>query len=425
MSSPVPERRVVVTGLGAVTSIGFGVTEFLAGLRAGRDAAKPIRSFDTTGFVHAQGCEITDFEADRFLRNLPRDEFGRASGFAAAAARMAVEDGGMRLDDLRDARSLVAIGTTDGESRDLEDLVRLEIAGGFENLDPGLARRVPAGRLSVAVAYELGLTDVEAVTMTTACAAGNYAVGHGLDAIRNGDVDFALCGGADALCLKTLAGFTRLGVVASDHCRPFDRDREGMLPGEGSGVLLLESLESARRRGARVYAEVLGYGLNCDATHAVSPDEESFADCMRLALEDAGIEPGDVDLISAHGTGTPANDVTEARAINRVFAGDPPPTVAVKSMIGHTMGAASALASVACALAIREGFAPPTINHRETDPECAVDCVPNAAVDMNVRIVQNNALAFGGNNAVVILGIPDDSGRGSRPVPATAPGGER
>lgn len=410
MASQQLPRRVVITGLGAITSIGIGASEFLSGLRVGRSGAQTITAFDISGFDHAQGCEVKDFDAARFIRNLAIDEYGRASHFTAAAARMAVEDSGLALERLQNARSLVAVGTTDGESRDLDYLVQLEVTNGPERMDPVVARRVPAGRLSVAAARELGLTDVEAVTVPTACAAGNYAIGYGFDAVRSGEVEFALCGGADAVCRKTFAGFYRLGTIAPERCQPFDRDRKGILTGEGSGMLLLESLDSARARGAKIYAEILGYGLNCDADHPVAPNEDSFARCMRLALQNANIEASDVDLISAHGTGTRANDVTEARAIRQVFGHECPRTISIKSMIGHSMGAASALASIACALAIREGFIPPTINHETTDPECDIDCVPNHAVSARLNIVQNNGLAFAGNNAVLMLGSLDRPG---------------
>jgi 3-oxoacyl-[acyl-carrier-protein] synthase II len=186
--------------------------------------------------------------------------------------------------------------------------------------------------------------------------------------------------------------------------RPFDKNRDGFVQGEGAGMFVFEKLEHALSRGARIYAEVLGYGLNCDARHPVAPDQDSVAACMRLALDDAGVTPDQVDLISAHGTGTKANDTTECGAIHDVFDGAPPRTVSVKSMLGHTMGAASALSAIACVLAIREGFIPPTINHVETDPTCGIDCVPNESVPADLRIVQNNALAFGGDNAVVLFG---------------------
>jgi 3-oxoacyl-[acyl-carrier-protein] synthase II len=396
-------RRVVITGLGLVTSIGLGVEEFLAGLRAGRSGAKPITAFDTTGFAHSYGCEVTDFDPAEWIRTWEPDELGRATQFSVAAANMAVADAGIDPEALRGRRSMVSVGTTDAESRDLDLLVGEQLDKGPEHLTPGVVRRAHAARLSSSIVRELGLTDVEALTIPTACAAGNYAIGSGYDAIRAGDVDVALCGGADAVCRKTFAGFYRLGTIAPEVCQPFDRDRKGILTGEGAGILMMESLDSARARGARIYAEILGYGLTCDAHHPVAPDQDSLARCMALAHRNAGISTADVDFISAHGTGTKANDVTEAGAIRQVFD-TPPPTVSIKSMVGHSMGAASALGSAACALAIAEGFIPPTINHRETDPDCGLDCVPNEARTAELSVVQNNALAFAGNNAVLILG---------------------
>ncbi|MER5264217.1 beta-ketoacyl-[acyl-carrier-protein] synthase family protein [Actinosynnema sp. NPDC002837] len=396
-------RRVVITGLGVVTSIGIGVTEFLAGLREGRSGITPITSFDTTGFSHANGAEVTDFDPAAWLTRVDPDELGRAGQFSAAAARMAVGDAGLTVEELRGKRALVSVGTTDAESRDLDNLVAQQLEHGPESWSPVVARRSTAGRLSSSIVRELALTDVEAVTIPTACAAGNYAIGNGFDAIREGEVDVALVGGADAVCRKTFTGFYRLGTIAPEVCAPFDKDRKGILTGEGGGILVLESLESALARGARIYAEVLGYGLNCDANHPVAPDRDSLARCIELAHRNAGVKPEDVDFISAHGTGTKANDVTESGAIRQVFDA-PPPTVSIKSMLGHSMGAASALASAACALAITEGFIPPTINHRETDPEVGLDCVPNQARPATLNVVQNNALAFAGNNSVLILG---------------------
>jgi len=397
-------RRVVVTGLGVVSSIGVGAPEFGAALRAGRNGARPVTAFDTTGFDHATACEITGFDPSPWIERLGRTETGRAGAFAVAAARMAVDDAALPIESLRARRSLVAVGTTNAESRDFDALVEQNVAHGPGGMAAELVRRTNAGRMSSMIARELALTDVEALTIPTACAAGNYAIGYGFDALRAGDVDVAICGGADALCRKTFAGFYRIGAMATERCQPFDRNREGMLAGEGAGVLVLESLESARARDARIYAEVLGFGLNCDADHAVAPNADSVARCMRLALDCAAIKPDEVDLISAHGTATQANDLAEARAIHQVFGPRPPRTVAIKSMLGHTLGAASALAAIGCTLAIADGFIPPTINHVETDPECALDCVPNTAVAADLRVVQNNALAFGGNNAVLLLG---------------------
>ncbi|WP_199434381.1 beta-ketoacyl-[acyl-carrier-protein] synthase family protein [Qaidamihabitans albus] len=397
-------RRVVITGIGVVSSIGVGVAAFADGLRAGRSGARPIGAFDTTGFAHAMGCEVTGFDPGDWIRRVRLDEVGRAGGFTIASARMALADAGLGEDELRRRHGTVSIGTTDGGSDDGERLAATAVASGHAAMDPVAARRMPASRLAVGVARELALSDVDTSTIATACAAGNYAIGDSFDAVRTGEADFALCGGADAMCRMTFTGFYRLGAVDPECCRPFDKDRRGILTGEGAAVLLLEPLESALARGVHGYAEILGYGLNCDAHHQVAPDGDSVRRCMELALDDAGVEPGDVDLISAHGTGTKSNDVTECRAIQAVFGPRPPRTVSVKSMLGHTMGAASALGTAACSLAISRGFIPPTINHGETDPECGIDCVPNEAVEADLRIVQNNALAFGGNNAVVLLG---------------------
>ncbi|MFG2290986.1 beta-ketoacyl-[acyl-carrier-protein] synthase family protein [Streptomyces sp. NPDC048595] len=396
-------RRVVITGLGTVTSIGLGVSAFLDGLRSGRSGVKPIAAFDASGFAHANACEVDDFDPAEWIHHIEPSELGRATQFSVAAARMAVADAGLTVAELRERRALVSVGTTDAESRDLDVLASTQLEYGPEQLDPVVVRRAQAGRLSSGIVRELELVDVEALTIPTACAAGNYAIGSGFDAIRDGDVEVALCGGADAVCRKTFAGFYRLGTIAPEVCQPFDKDRKGILTGEGAGILMMESLESARARGARIYAEVLGYGLNCDAHHPVAPDRDSLARCMEVAHRNAGVKQEDIDFISAHGTGTRANDVTEAGAIRQVF-GTPPPTISIKSMIGHSMGAASALASAACALAITEGFIPPTINHAETDPECGLDCVPNEARPAALNVVQNNALAFAGNNAVLILG---------------------
>jgi len=397
-------QRVVITGLGVLSSIGIGAAQFREGLQAGRSGVGQLTAFDVAGYDHANGCPVVGFTPQRWLRTEPLARLGRASQFAVAAARMAMQDAGLVEDDLRQRRGQVCVGTTDAESHDSDKLAELEVAGGPQAMDPVLAGRLSADRLSASIAWEFGLADAETVTIATACSAGNYAIASGLDALRLGDADFALCGGSDAICRKSFTAFYRLGAIAPDVCRPFDRGRQGILNGEGAGIMVLETLESALARGARIYAEVLGYGMNCDAQHPVAPDEDSVARCMELALADAGVRPGQISFISAHGTGTRANDLTETRAIRRVYGAAVPPTVSVKSMLGHAMGAASALAAIACALAITHGFIPPTINHVETDPECEIDCVPNHYAEADVRIVQNNGLAFGGNNAVVILG---------------------
>jgi len=396
--------RVVVTGVGPVTSIGIGADAFAAGLAAGRGGVSPISVFDTTGFAHANGCEVRGFRPT-FTR-LDPSRSGRAAQFSAAAAGLALRDAGVDPAEVAGRPGVVSVGTTDGESQDLDLLTELSVRDGPAKLPAQVMSRVPASWLSVSVAHELGLREVEAVTLPTACAAGNYAIGYAYDVLRLGEAEYALCGGADAMCRKTFAGFYRLGTIAPEVCQPFDEDRRGILTGEGAGMLYLETLDSARQRGAHIYAEILGYGMTCDAHHPVAPDQVSIAQCIRLAHRNAGVKPSDIDLVSAHGTGTKANDLTEAAAIREVFGAAPPPTVSIKSMIGHTMGAASALAAIGCALAIDRGFIPPTVNHRRTDPQVGLDCVPNQARPAKLRVVQNNAFAFGGNNAILMLADP-------------------
>jgi len=396
------QNRVVVTGLGVLSSIGTGAAEFEAALRAGREGRAQLKAFDTTGFAHSYGCPVRDFDPARWLRRTPPDELSRAAQFAAAASRMAITDANLTDDDLNNAH--IAIGTTEGGGHELDQLTAATLANGPEHLDPNLIAKTSAAALSTAVVRELNLATAQSSTIATACAAGNYAIGDAFDAIRYGEAEIALCGGAEAIARKTFTVFYRLGLIAPDHCRPFDIARSGILTAEGAAVLLLETFDSARRRGAKIYAEVLGYGLNCDAALPTAPTRDSVADCMRRALADASVKKDEVDLIVAHGTGTPANDSTEAGAIRDVYGDSPPQATALKSMLGHAMGAASALGAAAAALAIAHRFVPPTINHRETDPACAIDCVPNQARHAEPRIVQNNAFAFGGNNAVVIMG---------------------
>jgi 3-oxoacyl-[acyl-carrier-protein] synthase II len=275
-------RSVVVTGLGAVTSVGIGAEAFLDALRRGRHGAAPISAFDTTGYPNTTGCEVADFAPEQWLTVHRAEELGRATQFAVAAARMALSDSGIAEDCLRGRRGLIAVGTTDGESRDLDQMMQTWIDKGPDAMDSALARRIPVSRLSATIARELRLTDVEAVTIPTACAAGNYAIGYGADAVRSGEVEFALVGGADAICRKTFSGFYRMGTIAAQRCRPFDADRDGILTGEGGGILLLEDLDAAVARGARIYAEILGYGINCDGKHPVAPDLDSFV--LRLIL---------------------------------------------------------------------------------------------------------------------------------------------
>jgi len=397
-------RRVVITGMGPVSSIGIGVGEFERALRAGRSGISEISSFDASGFPHRRAGEVPDFRPERYLRTLAVERWGRSSLFAAVAARLAVQDSGIDPARLAAARAGSCVGTTTGESRVIEAITSRWAVGGLGAVPAGLAEQVPGSRLAIAVNRELGLTG-EATTIATACAAGNYALGYAYDQVESGAAEFMIAGSAESMSRWVHGGFLRLGVLAKDTCSPFDRDRTGMLHGEGGAALFLEPLESAVARGARIYAEVLGYAINCDAGHMVAPNGDRIAECMRQAHHNAGIEAADVDYICAHGTGTPSNDVTEFRAVRAVFGGSPPPISSIKSMIGHALGAASGFGAIASALAISGGFLPPTVTHQNPDPEMAgIDPVPGRAREASVRVVQNDGFAFGGNNAITILG---------------------
>jgi 3-oxoacyl-[acyl-carrier-protein] synthase II len=402
--APEGRGRVVITGLGVISSIGTGVGEFADGLREGRCGAAPITAFDINGFAHTTACGVPGFAPERWITRLDPADLGRATQLSVASTVLALRDAGLTPERLRDQRVLIAVGTTYGESGELDRIVAGQVASGTGDVDRPAAAKSTSSRLSVDVARELELTQAEAVTIPTACAAGNYAIGYGFDAVAGGEADVALCGGADALLRMTFVTFYRLGTIAPRICQPFDRNRNGILTGEGGAMLVLEDLDSAVQRGAHIYAEVLGYGLACDAHHPVAPDQQGIARCISQAHANAGTAPGQVDYISAHGTGTKANDVIEAAAICQVFAGNPPPVSSLKSMLGHAMGAASALAAAGCAIALENRFIPPTINHTEDDPEIGIDCVPNVARPAELRVVQNNSLAFAGNNAVLILG---------------------
>lgn len=399
--------RVVVTGIGPVSGIGIGAADFAVAVRNGKSGAAPIASFDTTGFLRVYGCEVPDFDPHALLRRIRPQEYGRTGQFAAAAARLAVEDADLDLSLLDPDRAGVAIGTTGGEGQNLVPLTErwLRSGTGRDTTDPVLAAQVPGSRLSVAVSRELGLAG-ESVTIGNACSASNLAIGYASDLIRAGAADVMIAGGAESTSRFTHAAFHRLGALAEQACAPFDRRRDGILTGEGGAAVVLERLDAALARGARIYGEVLGYAANCDAGHMVAPEAQSVARCMRLAHAAAGIVPEDVDYICAHGTGTVANDATEAEAIRLVFGErDLPPVSSVKSMIGHAMGAASAFGAVVCMLGIEGDFIPPTINLTEVDPTMPwIDPVAGSGRPARLNVVQNDGFAFGGNNAIVIFG---------------------
>jgi len=400
------DHRIVITGIGVVTPIGTGVEEFWRNLLDGRSGIAPVESFDTSGYNVHRGAEVKEFNAEKYTLNLDAAHLGRASQFAIAAARLALADAGVDIGSLDRKRAGVSMGTTSGEPREVERFDDSYVSKNLDRIGSEFLALYPCHMIAAHVASELNFAGANTM-IPTACAAGNYAIAHALDVLRAERADLMLAGGSDAFSRITFTGFARLGAVAPEACQPFDRLRKGMIPGEGAGVLVLEPFERARRRGARIYAEVGGYGLSCDAHHmtAAHPQGDGAERAMRQALADSGTHTEEVSYISAHGTGTATNDRLETIAVKRLFkdAAYRIPISSVKSMLGHTMGAASAIEAAVCALAVFNDRVPPTINLNEPDPECDLDYVPNFARELRVNVAMNNAYAFGGNNASLIL----------------------
>jgi 3-oxoacyl-[acyl-carrier-protein] synthase II len=399
-------RSVVVTGLGLVTSIGSDVATFWEALLAGRSGIRPVGSFDTRNYGVHIGGEVKDFTAAGLRSRIDLTQVGRASQFAIAAAAGALRDAGIDPETLDPTRAGISMGTTSGEPREVETYTDTLLKGDLRAIGSELVARYPCGSIPASMASALGFAGPNTM-IPTACAAGAYAAANAMEYLRSGAADIMLAGGSDSFSRITYTGFARLGAIAPERCQPFDLNRKGMVPGEGAAVLVLEPADRAERRGARIYAELVGYGLSCDAHHmtASHPEGEGAARAMRSALKDAGVAPEDVDYISAHGTGTPTNDRLETISIKRVFGHAAPriPISSAKSMLGHTMGAASAIETAICALAIERSRIPPTINYETKDPDCDLDYVPNHARERRVDVAMNNAYAFGGNNASLIL----------------------
>jgi len=404
-------RRVVITGIGVISPIGTGKDTFWTALLAGTSGIGPVTSFDSTGYAAHIGGEVRDFDAQCHVKKQRPERMGRASQMAIGAARLALADSGLNLDSIPRRRAGVSMGTTSGEPIFVEQYNDAKKKGGEAAIPADCLALYPCHVIPSHIAVEFDLRG-PSLMIPTACAAGNYAIGYGSDLIRTGRADVMLAGGADAFSRIPYLGFARLGAIAPERCQPFDKNRKGMVPGEGSGILVLETLDAAVARGAKIYAEILGYGVSCDAHHmtAAHPQADGAIRAMSAAMKASGKGIGDIDYISAHGTGTPTNDRIESLAVRTLFAeyATKVPMSSIKSMLGHTMGAASAIEAAACALALDTGWIPPTINHEEPDPDCGLDIVPNVAREINPKVVLNNAYAFGGNNASLCLGSYGD-----------------
>jgi 3-oxoacyl-[acyl-carrier-protein] synthase II len=397
-------KRVVITGLGVICSIGIGWEEFWDNLLQGKSGISPVSSFDTTNHFTHNGGEIKDFKPEEFISKDKINSLGRTSQFALAATTLAIKDTNLSKENTPNMKTGSCIGTTMGAVQTVEIINELSMLQEKKYNTNGLLYQVPTHSTSSTVARYLGISG-QNIMFSTACAAGNYAIGYGYDLIKLGRADIIFTGGIEPLSKVSFTGFNQLSAVAPEKCQPFDKNRKGMMVAEGAGILVLESLETALERNAHIYAELLGYGLSCDAQHMTQPSIDGVSQCMMKAIHEANINRDDVDYISAHGTGTLANDRTECAAIKEVFGTryKQIPISSIKSMLGHTMGAASALEAISCALSVKYDIIPPTINFETPDPECDIDCVPNQARKHIVNVALNNSYAFGGNNASLVL----------------------
>lgn len=395
-------RKVVVTGIGVVSSIGIGTEKFWKNLLAGTSGISPVEQFDTSTHKRHNAGEIKNFDPTRFIKSRNIKFYGRASQMAILATKLALKDADIAAKDLRTEESAVIIGATmpEGSTLDFssEKLIRKQGENVtkthlLNNFPPSLCR-------NIGMFFKIKGNNL---LIPCACAAGNYSMGYGFDLIKRGDIDLAVVGGAEALSRVAYQGFQRIYAMAPEICAPFDKNRKGMMLGEGAGVLIIESEERAKRRNASVYAEVKGYGLSCDAFHITIPKRTGVKKAMEKAIKNCDLTPGDIDYISAHGTGTGQNDKEESAAVNELFGPRKVPVSSIKSMLGHTMGAASAIEAAVCCLAIKHQEIPPTINFNTPDPDCDIDCVPNQSRKIKITHVLNNSFAFGGNNSCVVF----------------------
>jgi 3-oxoacyl-[acyl-carrier-protein] synthase II len=408
-------RRVAITGVGAVTPLGNDAPSTWEALVAGRSGVDVIRAFDATEFPVRIAGEVKDYDPSTATRPKEARKFDRNVLFALSAAKEALADAG--VNGYAPERTGVVVGNCIGGFNELMRQYDVLRERGPDRVSPYFLANVLVDSPSGQLAIELGVRGPN-YAVVSACATGSHAIGEAAELIRRGDADVVLAGGTES-CIHPLilAGFCSMRGLAVENgtpaaaARPFDAARAGFVIAEGAGIVVLEELEEARRRGARVYAEVLAYGASNDAHHMLQPDPESVgvADMMRAALARAGVAPETVDYVNAHGTGTPLGDLAETRAIKDVF-GDHAYELAIsstKSMTGHMFGAAGAVEAIASALAIHHSVIPPTINYETPDPDCDLDYVPNEAREAEVRVALSNAMGLGGHNGCVLLGRVD------------------
>lgn len=409
------EKRIVITGMGTKNAISGSTSEFARALQEGVCGISEIDLFDTTEFRTHKGGQVKDFD----LRGAIPEEFSvkrmsRADGLAMAAAIEALADAGLYpLPEERKENMGVAIGGGAGGLLEAESFYADLLKKGKEHSKYSRLSSLFCASSADRIASSLEILGPRA-TFMTACSAGATALGYARDLILNGHAGIMLAGGVEPMCRLTYAAFNALKSVDEDVCRPFDRNRSGLSLGEASAILVLEPLETAQNRGAKIYGELMGYGVTCDSFHMTAPDGQASgaARSMRAALADSGLTTEDIDYINAHGTATPVNDATETRAIKEVFGSRAYriPVSSTKSMHAHTLGASGALEGIVSLLALVKRFVPPTIHWRERDPDCDLDYVTQGARRADLRAVLSNSFAFGGNNTTVIFGRYEGQG---------------
>ncbi|NJL00620.1 MAG: beta-ketoacyl-ACP synthase II [Spirulinaceae cyanobacterium SM2_1_0] len=405
------QKRVVITGLGAVTPLGNNLTDYWDGLTSGRNGIAPITLFDASRHGCRIAGEVKGFDPHQYLERKEAKRMDRFAQFGVAASKQALVDASLVIDDLNADRVGVLIGTGIGGIKVLEDQQEVYLTKGPDRCSPFMIPMMIANMAAGLTAIHTGAKGPNACTVT-ACAAGSNAIGDAFRLIQRGFVDAMICGGAEsAVTPLSVAGFASMKALSTRNddparaCRPFDRDRDGFVMGEGAGILILEELQHALARGARIYAEIVGYGMTCDAYHMTAPvpDGQGATRAMELAMKDAGLQPEQVDYINAHGTSTPANDRTETRAIKKALGdhAQQVPVSSTKSMTGHLLGGSGGIEAVATVMAIAQNHIPPTINLETPDPDCDLDYVPNKSRALTVTAALSNSFGFGGHNVTL------------------------
>lgn len=406
------KHRVVVTGMGAVTALGYELDAFWNNLIQGKSGVSLVEAFDVSEYPTRIAASVKDFNPEDYVERKEARKMDRFVQFAVAAATNAIKDSGLQIgEDADPDRVGVMIGSGIGGLGTWEDQHDVLVQKGPKRVSPFFIPMMIANMASGHVSILFGAKGPNS-TAVTACATGTHSIGDSYKLIQRGDADVMICGGAEATIRPMgMAGFCSMRAMSTRNdepekaSRPFDSERDGFVMGEGSGIMILESLEHAQKRGAKIYGEVIGYGLSADAHHMTEPDPNGPERCMKMAIRDAGIDPAEVDYINAHGTSTPVGDRSETIAIKNAF-GDHAYKLAVsstKSMTGHLLGAAGGVEAVICALTLNNGKIPPTINLEHPDPECDLDYVPNVAREADVKVAMSNSFGFGGHNATLIL----------------------